>query len=64
MPADYLGTWLSDLEADPSERRNVAAEHPQQVAELQTALGAAFDGYGAPAELRRRFRIAQVVGAR
>ena len=57
VPADYLGTWLSDLQADPSERRNCAAAHPQRVAEMQAALGAAFDRYGAPAELRRRFRL-------
>ena len=64
VPEDYLGTWLSDLEADPSERRNVAAEHPERAAELQATLGTAFDRCGAPEELRRRFRLTEVAGAR
>ena len=64
VPEDYLGTWLSDLEADPSERRNVATGHPERVAELQAALGTAFDRCGAPEELRRRFRLTEVAGAR
>ena len=57
MPADYLGTWLSDLEADPSERFNVAGRYPERVAALQAALAGTFDRLGAPAELRARFRL-------
>jgi arylsulfatase A-like enzyme len=32
--------WLSDLEADPGERRNVRHEHPQIADELQSAIHA------------------------
>jgi arylsulfatase A-like enzyme len=57
VPADYLGTWLSDLETDPSERHNVAGRHPARVAAMQEALGDTFDRLGAPSELRARFRL-------
>ena len=57
MPADYQGTWLSDLEADPSERTNVAERYPDRVAAMREALRGTFDRIGAPAELRRRFRL-------
>jgi hypothetical protein len=30
--------WLYDLESDPGERRNLAAEHPDLVAELEHAV--------------------------
>jgi arylsulfatase A-like enzyme len=32
--------WLYDLEADPGEQRNLAAEHPDLVAELERAVDA------------------------
>lgn len=32
--------WLFDMQADPTERRDLAAEHPQKLAELQAALAA------------------------
>ena len=57
VPADYLGTWLSDLQADPSERFNVADRHPARVAAMREALGDTFDRLGAPSELRARFRL-------
>ena len=57
MPEDYQGTWLSDLEADPSERNNVADRHPDRVAAMREALRDTFDRIGAPPELQRRFRL-------
>ena len=57
VPADYQGTWLSDLDADPSERVNAADRYPDRTAALQTALGETFDRIGAPAELHARFRL-------
>ena len=40
-------TWLFDLEADPTEQRDLSAERPDKVAELQAAL-AAHDAEQAP----------------
>ena len=53
LPEDYPGTWLSDLEAHPSERINVADRYPDRAAAMQEALRATFDRIDAPAELRR-----------
>ena len=57
VPEDYRGSWLSDLEADPCERTNVADRYPDRVAAMREALRETFDRIGAPAELRRRFRL-------
>jgi arylsulfatase A-like enzyme len=38
--AQPSGTWLFDVERDPGERRDLAAEHPEVLAELQRALAA------------------------
>jgi len=41
--------WLFDMQADPTERRDLAAEHPQKLAELQAALAAHNGEQQAPA---------------
>src|SRR5690606_9806619 len=50
-------TWLSDLERDPYEYENVAADHPEQVRQLATTLRTRLEGIGAPPEQLERLRL-------
>ncbi|MFB6218682.1 MAG: sulfatase, partial [Halobacteriaceae archaeon] len=47
---DKKGTWLTDLDADPTGRVNRADRNPGKLAELQDALREALAAAGAPEE--------------
>jgi arylsulfatase A-like enzyme len=55
---DGKGTWLTDLEADPTGRENRADDHPEQLAAMRDALRETLDDVGAPEEQLHRLGLA------
>jgi hypothetical protein len=51
--SESIGLSLFDLTSDPGESRNVAADHPDVVARLQTIAESARDDLGDAATHRR-----------